>query len=126
MHLNGYKISQPHCLRPHVPRGGGARSSWAAAGSPASSRATIRCRHAREAGRAAMDWAIRGDPATSRNTPRTGRARRRATSSWPMIVLRSPKGWTGPKVVDGKPIEGSFRAHQVPLDPWTVGPPRST
>jgi xylulose-5-phosphate/fructose-6-phosphate phosphoketolase len=34
---------------------------------------------------------------------------------WPMIILRSPKGWTGPKVVDGLQIEGTFRAHQVPL-----------
>ena len=34
---------------------------------------------------------------------------------WPMIVLRSPKGWTGPKFVDGLPAEGSFRSHQVPL-----------
>ena len=34
---------------------------------------------------------------------------------WPMIVLRTPKGWTGPKVVDGQQIEGSFRAHQVPI-----------
>jgi len=34
---------------------------------------------------------------------------------WPMIVLRTPKGWTGPKVVDGKQVEGTFRAHQVPL-----------
>ncbi len=34
---------------------------------------------------------------------------------WPMIVLRTPKGWTGPKEVDGKKIEGSFRAHQVPI-----------
>lgn len=34
---------------------------------------------------------------------------------WPMIVLETPKGWTGPKVVDGKPIEGTFRAHQVPI-----------
>jgi len=34
---------------------------------------------------------------------------------WPMIVLRSPKGWTGPKVVDGLQVEGSFRSHQVPL-----------
>ena len=32
-----------------------------------------------------------------------------------MIVLRSPKGWTGPKVVDGQPVEGTFRAHQVPI-----------
>jgi xylulose-5-phosphate/fructose-6-phosphate phosphoketolase len=34
---------------------------------------------------------------------------------WPMIVLRTPKGWTGPAVVDGKPVEGHYRAHQVPL-----------
>ena len=34
---------------------------------------------------------------------------------WPMIVLRSPKGWTGPKSVDGLPVEGTFRSHQVPL-----------
>jgi xylulose-5-phosphate/fructose-6-phosphate phosphoketolase len=34
---------------------------------------------------------------------------------WPMIVLRTPKGWTGPKVVDGKRVEGTFRSHQVPL-----------
>ena len=44
----------------------------------------------------------------------------RATDSptlpvWPMIILRSPKGWTGPKFVDGKPIEGTWRAHQVPV-----------
>jgi len=46
----------------------------------------------------------------------------RATSSpapdrprWPMIILRTPKGWTGPKEVDGLPAEGSFRSHQVPL-----------
>jgi len=38
-----------------------------------------------------------------------------ARQRWPMIVLRSPKGWTGPKVVDGLQIEGTFRAHQVPL-----------
>jgi xylulose-5-phosphate/fructose-6-phosphate phosphoketolase len=35
--------------------------------------------------------------------------------AWPMIVFRTPKGWTGPKVVDGKNIEGTFRAHQVPI-----------
>jgi xylulose-5-phosphate/fructose-6-phosphate phosphoketolase len=34
---------------------------------------------------------------------------------WPMIVLNSPKGWTGPKMIDGKPNEGTFRSHQVPL-----------
>src|SRR5438552_2994200 len=35
--------------------------------------------------------------------------------AWPMLILRSPKGWTGPKVVDGKPIEDTWRAHQVPV-----------
>ena len=35
--------------------------------------------------------------------------------AWPMLILRTPKGWTGPKVVDGLPIEGSFRAHQLPI-----------
>ena len=34
---------------------------------------------------------------------------------WPMVVLRTPKGWTGPKFVDGKPVEGTWRAHQVPI-----------
>ena len=44
---------------------------------------------------------------------RSGRLKKRPM--WPMIVFRSPKGWTGPKEVDGKPIEGTFRAHQVPI-----------
>jgi xylulose-5-phosphate/fructose-6-phosphate phosphoketolase len=43
-------------------------------------------------------------------------ARSSALPVWPMIVLRSPKGWTGPKFVDGKPVEGTWRAHQVPVD----------
>lgn len=38
-----------------------------------------------------------------------------ARPRWPMIVLRSPKGWTGPREIDGKPSEGTFRAHQVPM-----------
>ena len=41
---------------------------------------------------------------------------------WPMIVLRTPKGWTGPKVVDGVQIEGTFRAHQVPLTDFATKP----
>jgi len=36
--------------------------------------------------------------------------------TWPVVILRTPKGWTGPKVVDGKPVEGTWRAHQVPLN----------
>ena len=52
---------------------------------------------------------IRHIQENARNNNDTTRAR------WPMIVLKSPKGWTGPKVVDGLQIEGTFRAHQVPL-----------
>jgi xylulose-5-phosphate/fructose-6-phosphate phosphoketolase len=39
----------------------------------------------------------------------------RGTPRWPAIVMRTPKGWTGPKVVNGLPVEGTFRSHQVPL-----------
>jgi xylulose-5-phosphate/fructose-6-phosphate phosphoketolase len=42
--------------------------------------------------------------------------------AWPMIVLRTPKGWTGPKTVDGLPAEGSFRSHQVPLANLATNP----
>lgn len=45
---------------------------------------------------------------------------------WPMIVLRSPKGWTGPKVVDGIKVEGTFRAHQVPLSKLAERPDHLT
>ena len=41
---------------------------------------------------------------------------------WPMIVMRTPKGWTGPKEVDGKPVEGTWRAHQVPVADMAVKP----
>jgi len=42
--------------------------------------------------------------------------------TWPMIILRTPKGWTGPKVVDGKPVENTWRAHQVPIADFTKHP----
>ena len=42
--------------------------------------------------------------------------------AWPMIVMRTPKGWTGPKVVDGKPVEDTWRAHQVPLTDFAKHP----
>jgi xylulose-5-phosphate/fructose-6-phosphate phosphoketolase len=56
---------------------------------------------------------IRAIQAEARSTAGGGGAMRRPP--WPMIVLRTPKGWTGPKSVDGKPMEGTWRAHQVPL-----------
>ena len=42
--------------------------------------------------------------------------------AWPAIVLKTPKGWTGPKVVDGLPVEGTWRAHQVPIDAARTNP----
>jgi xylulose-5-phosphate/fructose-6-phosphate phosphoketolase len=41
---------------------------------------------------------------------------------WPMMVLRTPKGWTGPKIVDGKPVENTWRAHQVPITDFKAHP----
>jgi xylulose-5-phosphate/fructose-6-phosphate phosphoketolase len=64
-----------------------------------------------------LDWAyheirfLQGDA-------RRGEFRPRPT--WPMIILKTPKGWTGPKSLDGKPVEGTFHSHQVPImDPAT-------
>jgi xylulose-5-phosphate/fructose-6-phosphate phosphoketolase len=60
--------------------------------------------------------ALAGAHATIRDIQ--GEARRESPirrPTWPAIVLRTPKGWTGPKRVDGKPVEGTFRAHQVPI-----------
>jgi xylulose-5-phosphate/fructose-6-phosphate phosphoketolase len=60
--------------------------------------------------------AIRAIQHRAREESITGRpGAGQASIRWPMIVLRSPKGWTGPAVVDGRPVEGTWRAHQVPL-----------
>lgn len=61
---------------------------------------------------AALDWAVREIQRIqeyARSTKDTTRPR------WPMVILRSPKGWTGPQAVDGKPVEGSWRSHQIPI-----------
>ncbi len=60
----------------------------------------------------AMDWAyerIRSIQAAARSRRAPVRAR------WPMLIVRTPKGWTGPQAIDGLPVEGTFRAHQVPI-----------
>ncbi len=59
--------------------------------------------------------AIVADLQRIRSASRKKGAAKATRPPWPMIVLRSPKGWTGPKVVDGKPVEGTFRSHQVPM-----------
>ena len=62
---------------------------------------------------AATHDAVCADIRQIRHEARAGRSGSRP--AWPMIVLESPKGWTGPVSVDGKPVEGTFRAPQVPL-----------
>jgi xylulose-5-phosphate/fructose-6-phosphate phosphoketolase len=54
------------------------------------------------------------------NAARTGKST--GMPEWPMIIMRTPKGWTGPKVVDGKPVEGTWRAHQVPITDFASKP----
>jgi xylulose-5-phosphate/fructose-6-phosphate phosphoketolase len=62
---------------------------------------------------AALDDAVQTIHEIQRRAREEGSAER---PRWPAIVLRTPKGWTGPKTVDGVPVEGTWRAHQVPLD----------
>ena len=110
LHLNGYKISNPTVLA-RIPREeldqllrGYGWTPIFVEGHDA--------RPMHEAMAAALDMAvaqIRDHQAAARLRGATRRPR------WPMIVLASPKGWTGPKVVDGLKIEGTFRAHQVPI-----------
>ncbi|XVV00368.1 phosphoketolase family protein [Actinosynnema sp. CA-248983] len=104
LHLNGYKIANPTLLArvPHdeldsLLRGYGYAPSYVEGSDPAEMHARMA-----EALDAALDEIRRIK--TSAERPR-----------WPMIVLRSPKGWTGPSEVDGKPVEGTWRSHQVPL-----------
>ncbi|HET6214447.1 MAG TPA: phosphoketolase family protein [Micromonosporaceae bacterium] len=110
LHLNGYKIANP-ALLDRIPRddllsmlrGFGYEPHVVAGDDPASV-------HQGLAG--ALDAALDRIAAIQHDARRTGDGSR---PRWPMIVLRTPKGWTGPHEVDGQLVEGTFRAHQVPL-----------
>jgi xylulose-5-phosphate/fructose-6-phosphate phosphoketolase len=110
LHLNGYKIANPALLA-RIPRdelemllrGYGWAPIFVEGHEPA-------LMH--EAMATALDTAI-GEIQRIQQDARVHGERGRPR--WPMIVLASPKGWTGPKLVDGRAIEGTFRAHQVPL-----------
>ncbi|MFM9428272.1 xylulose-5-phosphate/fructose-6-phosphate phosphoketolase [Variovorax sp. GrIS 2.14] len=110
LHLNGYKISNPTLLAriehdelEQFFSGCGWTPLFVEGNDPA----TMHQLMAR-----AMDEALE----MIHQAQRDARERKSATRPrWPMIVLRSPKGWTGPKTVDGLPVEGTFRSHQVPL-----------
>ena len=114
LHLNGYKIANPTILA-RIPRaelvsllkGSGWNPYFVEGSVPAAMHRGM----ADTLDKVIAD--IREIQHAARTQGKTERPR------WPMIVLRSPKGWTGPKRVDGKPNEGSFRSHQVPI---SVGP----
>src|SRR5690606_23852227 len=110
LHLNGYKIANPSLLA-RIPEeelvqlldGYGYQPFLVAGDEPASM-------HRKMA--AALDQAFTEIAEIQHGAREEGVTGRRR---WPMIVLRSPKGWTGPRELDGKPVENSWRSHQVPL-----------
>ena len=106
LHLNGYKIANPTVLA-RIPEsslvslleGYGYRPLIVSGDAPEAVHSDLA---------AALDAALDDIAEIKRGTSGDGRA-------WPMIVLRTPKGWTGPAEVDGLPVEGTWRSHQVPL-----------
>ncbi len=110
LHLNGYKIAGPTILA-RIPRdeltallrGYGYAPHFVEGDDPALMHALMAATLDRVIGQIRQ---IQHEARTHGFTTRP---------AWPMIVLRSPKGWTGPKSVDGKQTEGSFRSHQVPM-----------
>jgi xylulose-5-phosphate/fructose-6-phosphate phosphoketolase len=110
LHLNGYKIANPTILArisreelQQLLRGYGWTPYFVEGHEPAPMH---------EAMAAALDTVIERIRQIQTDWRAHGKTER---PRWPMIVLASPKGWTGPKMIDGKPNEGTFRAHQVPL-----------
>jgi xylulose-5-phosphate/fructose-6-phosphate phosphoketolase len=110
LHLNGYKIANPTVLArigddelTSLLRGVGHRPIFVSGDEPMAVHQDLA---------AALDDAF-DDIAGIQSRARGHGERTRP--AWPMIVLRTPKGWTGPKTVDGVAVEGTFRAHQVPL-----------
>jgi xylulose-5-phosphate/fructose-6-phosphate phosphoketolase len=110
LHLNGYKIANPTVLA-RIPReeleslmvGYGYKPYWVEGSDPETMHQLMA---------ATMDTAIGEIKAIQEEARTNGYSDR---PQWPMIVMKTPKGWTGPKEVDGKKTEGSWRSHQVPL-----------
>jgi len=117
LHLNGYKIAGPTVLA-RIPKaelvqllsGFGYRPIFVEGDEPALMH--VQMAHA-------LDEVLDEVRTIQRDARTMGVTTRPA---WPMIVLRSPKGWTGPRFVDGIAIEGTFRAHQVPLTEVRTNP----
>jgi xylulose-5-phosphate/fructose-6-phosphate phosphoketolase len=117
LHLNGYKIASATVLArigdaelTSLLEGYGHSVLWVSGDDPAQMHRLMA---------AALDRAIGEITAIQRAARAGGSAVR---PHWPLIVLRTPKGWTGPKTVDGLPVEGTWRAHQVPVDNVRTNP----
>jgi xylulose-5-phosphate/fructose-6-phosphate phosphoketolase len=114
LHLNGYKIANPTVLA-RIPEtelvsfleGCGYHPLLVEGGFDGEDSFGVHRRFA-----AALDAVLDQIAEVQRNARNEGVGRR---PEWPMIVLRTPKGWTGPREVDGVPIEGTWRSHQVPI-----------
>jgi xylulose-5-phosphate/fructose-6-phosphate phosphoketolase len=117
LHLNGYKIANPTILArigdlelTSLMEGYGHRPIFVEGDEPDDVHQKLA---------AALDDAMDEITEIQTNAREAGRSSRPV---WPMIVLRTPKGWTCPKEVDGLPVEGTFRAHQVPVDEVRTNP----
>jgi xylulose-5-phosphate/fructose-6-phosphate phosphoketolase len=116
LHLNGYKIANPTVLA-RIPQhelvalleGYGYRPILVTGGFDGEDSLPVHERFA-----AALDEALDGISEIQQRAREDG-ADAGVDSVWPMIVMRTPKGWTGPKEVDGLPVEGTWRSHQVPI-----------
>ena len=113
LHLNGYKIANPTLLA-RIPRaelasllrGYGWEPLFVEGSEPLAMHAAMAT---------AMDNAIDRIQQIQREARRSGDPTDVSRPAWPMVVLRSPKGWTGPKELNGNKLEGFWRSHQVPL-----------
>ncbi|MGD0811766.1 MAG: phosphoketolase family protein, partial [Acidimicrobiales bacterium] len=110
LHLNGYKIANPTVLArigddelTSLLEGYGYEVHWVSGDDPATMHQLMA---------ATMDRVVERIGSIQRSAREMGDSTR---PRWPMIVFRSPKGWTGPKMVDGLATEGTWRSHQVPL-----------
>jgi xylulose-5-phosphate/fructose-6-phosphate phosphoketolase len=117
LHLNGYKIANPAVLArigddelTSLLEGYGHAVHWVSGDDPAEMHRLMA---------ATLDAVVAQILEIQRGARHGGRTQR---PRWPMIVLRSPKGWTGPKEVDGLPTEGTWRSHQVPLPEVRTNP----
>jgi xylulose-5-phosphate/fructose-6-phosphate phosphoketolase len=113
LHLNEYKISGPTVLGRandddvRALLAGHGYATWFVEGDDPA--------HVHQALAGALDECVARIDEIQNHARANGAAAGDATARWPALVLRTPKGWTGPKVVDGLPVEGTFRAHQVPV-----------